>query len=190
MSGILVPQAPRGDDWDGYEKSMSDALYFEQLKVGDRWVSPSRTVTEQDVSDFAGLTGDFDPLHTDQEYAAKSPFGRRIAHGLLGLSLVAGLSSQHPSMNTCAFVSISDWRFENPIYFDDTVHVVTEVVNLDSTSGGRAGEVTWQRQLLNQDGQVLQQGQLRTLVNRKTRLRKPHMDRLRSSTSDISDLNV
>jgi len=170
---------------------MSDALYFEQLKVGDRWVSPSRTVTEGDVDDFAGLTGDFDPLHTDHDYAAKSPFGRRIAHGLLGLSLVAGLSSQHPSINTCAFVSIADWRFENPIYFGDTVHVVTEVINLDSAGGGRAGEVTWRRQLLNQEGLVLQQGQLRTLVNRKTRLRKPHMGLPRvSDASDISDLNV
>ena len=150
---------------------MMESIYFEELKLGDRWTSPSRTITETDVVNFAGLTGDFDPLHVDHQFASQSPFGRPIAHGLLGLALVAGLSSQCPRINTCAFVQIRDWQFLKPIYFGDTVHVVTEVVDLDATAG-RTGQVTWRRQLIHHDGTVLQQGELTTLVNRQHRLRR------------------
>jgi acyl dehydratase len=139
-------------------------LYFADVAVGDRWRSPARTLTEADVASFAGLTGDFNPLHMDHNYARTTPFGRPIVHGLLGLSLVAGLGSNSPTMCTAAFVRISDWRFLQPIYFGDTVHVETEVVD-KVPKGRRHGLVIWRRELVNRENNiVLQQGTFETLV--------------------------
>lgn len=142
---------------------MNQRLFFDEMEIGDRWKSPSRTVTENDVTEFAGLTGDFDPLHMDPEYARNTPFGRPIAHGLLGLSFVAGLSSQSPAVHTVAFTGVRDWRFLQPIFFGDTVHVVTEVID-KKAKGRRRGTVLWRRQLLNDGGQVIQEGEFETIV--------------------------
>ncbi|MBI1900096.1 MAG: dehydratase [Planctomycetia bacterium] len=139
------------------------ALHFDDVEIGDRWISPARTVTETDVGHFAELTGDFTPLHVDADFARQTPFGRPIAHGLLGLSLMAGLSSGCPRMQTAAFLGIRDWQFLRPIFFGDTVHVETEIVSKQA-SGRRRGRILWRRRLVNQDGEVVQQGELETLV--------------------------
>lgn len=141
-----------------------ELLSFEQLRIGDRWQSRARTITESDVVHFAGLTGDYDPLHVDHEFARQSPFGKPIAHGLLGLSILAGLSSNCPAVRTAAFLGIREWEFVRPTYIGDTVHAITEVVDLQR-SGRRRGRVIWRRQLLNQSGDVVQSGILETLVN-------------------------
>jgi acyl dehydratase len=138
-------------------------LYFDELKVGDSWRSRARTITEADVVNFACITGDFDPLHVDHEYARNTPFRKPIAHGLLGLSWMAGLSTTAPSVKTAAFVAIRDWRFLQPAFIGDTVHVVTEVTEL-APRGRRRGLVVWKRKLINQQGTVLQEGVLETLV--------------------------
>lgn len=139
---------------------------FDQVEIGDTWRSHARTITEGDVVNFACLTGDFNPLHIDHNYCRTTPFGRPIAHGLLGLSLVAGLGSNSPPMHTAAFMRVVEWKFLHPIYFGDTVHVVTEVV--DKQPGGRKhGLVVWRRQLVNdENGIVVQQGVFETLVKR------------------------
>jgi 3-hydroxybutyryl-CoA dehydratase len=148
---------------------MSEPLYFEDLAVGQTWRSFARTITETDVVHFAGMTGDYDPLHVDHHFARETPFGRPIAHGLLGLSILAGLGINSPRVNTAAFVSIENWRFLKPIFFGDTVRAENEVVALAS-EGRRRGRVTWKRRLVNQDGVAVQEGLLITLVNRRTPL--------------------
>ena len=142
---------------------MTEALFYEDLNAGDRWTSRARTITESDIINFAGLTGDFDPLHVDHEFAKQTPFGKPIAHGLLGLSFLAGLASQCPAVRTLAFSSLRDWQFLAPIYIGDTVHAVTEVVD-KLTNGRRSGKITWNRQLVNQDEQTVQSGVFETLV--------------------------
>lgn len=143
---------------------MSEAAYFEDFEVGQSWRSPARTVTETDVVNFACLTGDFDPLHVDHQHAQQTPFGKPIAHGLLGMSWVAGLASNSPRVHTIAFVTIREWNFLKPIYFGDTLHVLNEV--LEKRPGGRRrGHVSWRRQLINQSGEVVQEGVLETLVS-------------------------
>ncbi len=142
---------------------MTTILHFDDLAVGSRWTSLGRTVTEADIVNFAGLTGDYDPLHVDHEYVRQTPFGKPIAHGLLGLSLVAGLASQCPSVRTIAFVKIEQWEFLKPIYIGDTVHAETEVI-AKQANGRRTGHVTWRRQLVNQAGEVVQAGVFQTLV--------------------------
>ena len=84
------------------ESQMADYLHLEDLAPGQSWSSPARTLLESDIASFAGLTGDFDPLHVDHEHAASTPYGRPIAHGLLGLGFMAGLSSTCPRVRTLA----------------------------------------------------------------------------------------
>ncbi len=139
-------------------------LNFAELAVGDEWESPRRTVTEADVVAFAGLSGDFNPLHMDHEAARDGPFGKPVAHGLLGLAIVSGLGSQAPRIATLAFLAILDWRFLEPIGFGDTVHVLTRVEALEPKARGRRGVVTWRRSLINQHGVVVQEGRTQTLV--------------------------
>jgi len=142
---------------------MNDTLHYDDIEVGDVFTSSGRTVTETDVVNFAGMTGDFTPLHVDHAYARNTPFRKPIAHGLLGLSLLAGLSSRCPNMATAAFISVRDWRFLKPIYFGDTLHVKTEVIE-KRQHGRRRGEVIWHRELINQEGQIVQSGIFETLV--------------------------
>jgi acyl dehydratase len=137
---------------------------FDDLVIGDEWESPCRTVTEADVVAFAGLSGDFNPIHVDHEQARRSPFGRPIAHGLLGLALASGLASAAPRVDTMAFLAILDWKFLHPIVFGDTIQVITRVVALEPRSRGRRGVVTWHRRLINQHGKTLQEGTTQTLV--------------------------
>jgi 3-hydroxybutyryl-CoA dehydratase len=143
---------------------MSDALFLEDLEVGRTWKSPARTLTECDIVGFAGLTGDFDPLHVDREFAAETPYGKPIAHGLLGLSLMAGLSSSCPRVRTMALVRVDQWMFHRPIFVNDTVHVITEVESI-TPRGRRSGEVVWHRKLINQRGECVQSGKISTLVS-------------------------
>ena len=140
-----------------------EALYFNDVEVGDTWESPARTVTETDIVSFACLTGDFNPLHVDHEFAKGTLLGKPIAHGLLGLSFVAGLGSHSPNMRTAAFVKIREWTFLKPIFIGDTLHVQTEVAEL-APSGRRRGRVVWRRRLLNQSGEAVQEGLAETLV--------------------------
>lgn len=142
---------------------MAEILSFDDLSIGDRWESESRQVTEADVIQFADLTGDYNPLHVDEEYAKQTPFRQPIAHGLLGLSLVAGAGSGSPNVETVAFLGIQDWTFCKPIFFDESLHVVTTVLGLEP-NGRRRGRVTWHRQLINQDGDVVQEGVFVSLV--------------------------
>lgn len=143
---------------------MSDALHLEDLQVGRSWKSPARTLTETDIVSFAGMTGDYDPLHVDREFAAETPYGKPIAHGLLGLSLMAGLSSTCPRVRTMALVRVDQWMFHRPIFIGDTLHVITEVESI-TPRGRRSGEVVWNRKLVNQRGEVVQSGRISTLVS-------------------------
>ena len=154
----------------GAGQEMTDRLFFDDIRIGDRWISPSRVVSSEDVLSFAQLTGDHNPLHVDQEFAKNSPFRKPIAHGLLGISFVAGLGSHSPFVETAAFVGVTDWKFLKPIYFGDRVHVVTEVVEREQ-HGRRRGRVVWLRSLINQHGETVQAGLFETLVCCRTTAR-------------------
>jgi 3-hydroxybutyryl-CoA dehydratase len=169
---------------------MADCLYFEDLVPGASWTSPSRTLTEADIVNFAGMTGDFDPLHMDHEFAAETPYGRPIAHGLLGLSMMAGLSSTCPRVRTLALVSVEQWQFHHPIYVGDTLRVVTQVESA-RPSGRRSGRVVWLRKLINQREECVQSGRLVTLVSsqsflpRQARVPAINLERLKPNPAKI-----
>ncbi|WP_435016653.1 MaoC family dehydratase [Tundrisphaera sp. TA3] len=148
-------------------------LFFDDLTLGDEWESPARTVTESDVVAFAGLSGDYNPIHVDHESCKEGAFGHPIAHGLLGLAFVSGLGSASPRVDTMAFLAILEWEFVRPIAFGDTVHVLSRVESIEPRSRGRRAEVIWHRALLNQRGEVVQQGRTRTLVRGRAALPPP-----------------
>ena len=139
------------------------ALQFEDLNVGDSWITPARTVTESDVVQFAAMTGDFNPLHVDHEFAANGPFKKPVAHGLLGISWVAGLGCNNPRVDTVAFVGIRNWDFLRPVYFGDTLHVESSIAE-KGMIGKRGGAVLWNHAVMNQRGKLVQKGIFETLV--------------------------
>src|SRR5581483_2462724 len=96
-------------------------LYFQDVEVGQQWESLGRTITETDIVNFAGLSGDFNPIHIDHEFAKTTPFRRPIAHGLLVFSIASGLGLFAPPMRTLAIVAIKDWQFKGPIFVGDTI---------------------------------------------------------------------
>jgi 3-hydroxybutyryl-CoA dehydratase len=132
---------------------------FEQLTVGERFDSAERTVRETDVLVFSALTGDWHPQHCDREWAASSPFGERIAHGMLVLSLAVGLVPLDPH-RVLALRRVSDVVFKRPVRLDETITVSGEIAALrpiDSVSpeGETSGLVDFAWQIRNQDGALV-----------------------------------
>lgn len=155
---------------------MAERLFFEDLSNDQEWTSPCRTITETDVVNFASMTGDYNPLHVDQSFAESTPYGQRVAHGILGLAWVAGLASHCPHVHTASFIGIRNWEFLRPLFFGDTVHVVTTILEKHK-KGRRAGRVKWNLKLINQRDEVTQQGTFETLVTYRTLLPRPHIKR-------------
>jgi acyl dehydratase len=139
-------------------------LYFDDVEVGQEWLSLGRTVTESDIVNFAGISGDFNPIHTDHEFARTTLFRRPIAHGLLIWAISSGLGVNAPPMRTLAFLSIRDWQFKGPVFIGDTIRLRSKVVSKEVRARGRRGVITWQRQIVNQEDKVVQEGITETLV--------------------------
>ena len=139
-------------------------LYFDDVEVGQEWESPGRTVTEADIVNFAGLSGDFNPIHVDHEFARTTAFRQPVAHGLLIWAISSGLGLSSPPMRTLAFLSVRDWQFKGPVFIGDTIHMRSKVVDKEVRARGRRGILTWQRQILNQEGKIVQEGITLTLV--------------------------
>ena len=139
-------------------------LAFDELTVGQEWESSGRTVTEGDIVTFAGFSGDFNPIHMDHEYAKTTPFRRPIAHGFGIFSLSSGLGVQTPPTRVIALLGVRDWTFRLPVYAGDTIRVRSRVTGLTLRGRGKRGEVVWYRAILNQDGKVVQDGHIMTLV--------------------------
>jgi acyl dehydratase len=143
---------------------------YEDLYVGLSFRSPGRTITDADLVGFAGLTGDYSELHTSDVYAAASQFGRRVAHGMLGLAYAHGLMWARTGelrQTVIAFLGIGDWRFVAPIYIGDTIFVNYAIATMrDSSSKPTQAIVTFDVELVDQDSRLLQQGQKSILVSK------------------------
>jgi len=135
--------------------------YFEELPIGTEFNTPARTVTESDVISFAGLTGDYNPLHTDREFAAKTPFGERIAHGLVSLAFVNGLLDKIGIIEGTAQAFLGlDWRFKKPVMFGDTIAATLKVIEARKTSRPGSGIVKFAVTVTNQRNEEVSGGNL------------------------------
>jgi acyl dehydratase len=141
-------------------------LWYEDLAVGSSWVSGRRTVTEADVVAFAGVSGDFNPLHVDEVAASAGPFGRRVVHGALVFSMATGLRQQMGIFNGSlkALMEIRSWRFTAPVFIGDTIAAVTTVVSMKETQRPGQGVVVQRVDVVNQDGATVQTGEFVSLV--------------------------
>lgn len=142
-------------------------LSFDDLCVGEAYRSPGRTVTEADIVIFAGLSGDYNVLHTDAEHMKSSLFGERIAHGLLVLSIQQGLLERGmPARARESLVGIK-WKFKGPVKIGDTLHVRARITAKRDSDKSDWGLITIERDVVNQLGEVVQSGETEHLVGRK-----------------------
>ena len=144
-------------------------LFFEDLDVGFRFETAARTVTETDLVAFAGISGDFNPLHTDAAFAAGTSYGERIAHGALVLSLATGLRQRAGLFDgtLLGLVEIRGWRFVAPVRIGDTIRVRNEVRELRQTSKPDRGIMVQRVEVVNQADDVVNDGELVLLVKRR-----------------------
>lgn len=145
-------------------------LWYEEFSQDVERLSPGRTITESDLVAFSGLTGDFSQVHTDEEFCKKTEFGTRIAHGLLGLSIAQGLAwrTNYTQGTGVASLAWNKWTFKKPIFIGDTVRVRWRLLN-KRPSGSKPGMgiITELVELVNQRGEVVQDGEHVTMVRRR-----------------------
>ena len=144
-------------------------LYWEEWKVGAEYFTSARTITEADIVNFAGISGDYNPLHIDEEFCRKTQFGTRIAHGPLIYSIAAGLLFQlHLYDDTLiAFLGFDSLKFTKPVKIGDTIHVRIEVLEKRETSKPDRGVMKRLLQVLNQNDEVVQEGVQAFLLKNK-----------------------
>lgn len=144
-------------------------MYFEEFEIGQKVITAGRTVTESDIVTFAGLSGDYNQIHTDAEFSRDTPFKQRVAHGLLGLAIASGLAMSTGVLEgtVIAFREINNWKFSNPIFIGDTIHVeliVTEIKALPRLGGG---SIVLELSVNNQRGETTMRGTWTALVRSK-----------------------
>jgi acyl dehydratase len=139
--------------------------YYEDFEIGDVDTTRARTITEADIVNFAAFSGDWYPLHTDVEYAKKGPFGERIAHGMLVLSVAVGLMPLY-EMAIVAFYGMDKVRFTAPTKIGDTIHVELEVIDKQD-KGDFSGVVSLKKSVKNQRGEDVAVSTMKVLISKK-----------------------
>lgn len=148
----MEPDGPRG-------------LYFEEFEVGATMRTRGRTVTESDLVQFAALTGDFNPMHTDAEYCKDSFMGQRVAHGMLTVSYAVGQAYQLGILErTVLGFRGFEMKFSNPVYIGDTIHAELKVAETKAAKRLGGGVVTLEMRIIKQDGKIAQKGTLTLLM--------------------------
>ncbi len=147
--------------------SLPRGMYFEEFAVGQEVITPGRTITEADIVAFAGLSGDFNQMHVDAAYSEKSFFGRRVAHGLLVLSIASGLTVQTGLMEgtVIAFREVNEWKFLKPVFIGDTIHTVLTIRATKELRRIGGGSVEIDVQVKNQQDEIVMKGIWTALIS-------------------------
>jgi acyl dehydratase len=149
--------------------STSRGLFFEEFQAGQHVISTPRTITESDVVTFAGLSGDYNQIHTDAEFSKNTPYGQRVAHGLLGIAIASGLAMRTGVLEgtVLAFREINEWKFSKPIFIGDTIHVELDVKETKALPRLGGGSVIIELSVKNQHGEMTMKGLWTVLVASK-----------------------
>ena len=145
--------------------------YLDELNVGEEYITPSRTLTETDVVMFAAMSGDYNELHTSEEHMKGSQFGKRLVHGLLGLSISHGLIFRLGILDgtAIALLGVDTWQFKGPLFFGDTIRVKVKIAEVrPSKSKPDRGILKLYMEIINQDDTVIQSGYKTLMMKRKT----------------------
>ena len=145
------------------------ARFYEDLEVGEEYESPARTITEADIVNFSAISGDWSPVHTDEEYCKGTPYKTRIAHGLLGLAVVEGLKQRIPAFADVRYMASLYWnyKFTGPILIGDTIRIRVKIASKRETKKPDRGIVVEYVTMLNQRGQIVQEGEHGLMALRK-----------------------
>lgn len=149
---------------------MHDAsLYFEDFHPSQTFTSGGRTLTEADLTMFSMISGDWNPIHADAVYAAGTRYGQRLIHGTLGIAIATGMMHElgifHRS--AVAMLSLREWKFLKPIFVGDTLHLVLDILAVNPGTSMRVGAIDRRLQLVNQNGETVQDGSSEVLVLKK-----------------------
>jgi 3-hydroxybutyryl-CoA dehydratase len=149
--------------------SPSKGMWFEEFEVGQQIITPGRTITEGDIVTFAGLSGDYNQIHTNMEFSRQTPFGQRVAHGLLGLSITSGLAMRTGVLEgtVIAFREINNWKFTNPVFIGDTIHAELNIIETKSIPRLKGGSISIEIVVKNQRDEVTMKGTWNALVASK-----------------------
>ena len=143
-------------------------LFFDDFNIGDEMISPRRTITEADLVQFTGLSGDFNPLHIDEEFAKQTPYKTRIAHGLLSVSVVTGLQSLMGNVNGSTLGLLEmNWRFKKGVIPGDTIHAKFVVKEKRETSKKDRGILTRGVFVYNERNEIVSEGEIILLMSRQ-----------------------
>lgn len=146
-------------------KTTPRGMYFEDFELGLEIQTAARTITETDIVNFAGLSGDYNFIHTDAEGSKNTPFGQRVAHGMLVASIASGLAVQQGFIDgtTLAFRELT-WKFTKPVLIGDTIQVQIKVVETKLMRALGGGLVTFEARVLNQHDELVHKGEWRMLI--------------------------
>ena len=144
--------------------------YLDELKVGEEYITPSRTLTETDVVMFAAMSGDYNELHTSEEVMKGSQFGKRLVNGLLGLYISHGLIFRLGILDgtAIALLGVDTWQFKGPLFFGDTIRVKVKIAEVrPSKSKPDRGILKLHMEIINQDDTVVQSGYKTLMMKRR-----------------------
>jgi 3-hydroxybutyryl-CoA dehydratase len=144
-------------------------LYFEEFEVGQTMFTAGRTITETDIVQFAGLSGDYNQIHTDAVFAAADTFGQRIAHGLLVQSVATGLAVQSGFIEgtILAFRELNA-KFSRPVFIGDTIRVKIDITDKRELPRMGGGNINMRYRVLNQEDKVVQRGDWVMLIKSRS----------------------
>jgi acyl dehydratase len=142
---------------------------FEEFEIGEEFQTAGRTITESDILNFAGLSGDFNPLHLDEEFAKGSPFKTRVPHGLCIMSIATGLIDRLGVISCTAIACLEIiWEFFKPVLIGDSIRVVMKVLEKKESKKGDRGLVTFEMLILNQRNEKVETGSLKLMMAKET----------------------
>jgi acyl dehydratase len=146
--------------------SFQRGMYFEEFEVGQKLMTPARTITETDIVNFAGVSGDFTSIHTDVVYTQTSPIGQRVAHGLLIVSVVTGLAARSGFLEgtVLVFREIIEWKFSHPVFIGDTIHAELDVAEKKAFPRLGGGAIILSVRVINQKEEVVVRGKFNLLM--------------------------
>jgi len=148
---------------------VANSLYFEDFEVGQSFESGGRTITETDLTFFSMLSGDWNPIHADAEFAKTTRYGQRVVHGTLGIAIATGMLHEmgifHES--AVAMMSLNQWKFVAPILVGDTLHLRLEITELDPGKSERVGRLGRRFVMLNQRDEIVQDGLSDLLIKKR-----------------------
>lgn len=142
------------------------SYFYEDFEVGQTFISGGRTITETDLTMFSMISGDWNPIHADMEFAKKTKFEQRVVHGVLGIAVSTGMMHElgifHESV--IAMLGYKRWEFRLPLFINDTLHLKLTILNKSLGKSGNNGKLERSFRLINQNGEVVQEGESDVLV--------------------------